>query len=100
MRNEALEDGGRRSNYRPDENSQNESVIPIGRDTLAVVAQMFWVGPAKDTATIINTRYLLDAATGRVLRHDEGPERLLAVWREFEAVMTEDPEPTVKIRRR
>ncbi len=97
---EATEKGGRRFTYRPDGNSGTERVFPVAGDTLAVVTQIAWPGAAGDTATIIGVRYLLDASTGRVLGHTEGPERLLDVWGATEVVMVEDPEPAVILRRR
>ncbi len=100
VRIEATSDGGRRFTYRPDGNSLTTRVLPNGRDTVVVLAQIFWVGPPADTATVIGARYDLDAATGRVLRVREGTERLLDMRNGMEAVMTEDPEPIVRIRRR
>jgi hypothetical protein len=86
--------------WRRDGNSHLTHVIPIAADTLLVSAMIFWVGPAKDTATIIGSRYLLDARTGQVLSAQDATERVLDARGSFEAVYTEDPEPKVWIRRR
>lgn len=93
-------DGGRRFLYRLEGNNEARAVIPIGVDTIVVAVHVFWVGPPKDSATIIGARYDLDARTGRVLRYSEGPDRLLDVRLAMEVVMVEDPEPAVIFRRR
>jgi hypothetical protein len=86
--------------WRRDGNSQLTHVIPLSADTLLVSAMIFWVGPAKDTATIIGSRYLLDARTGQVLSARDETVRVLDARGAYEAVYTEEPEPKVWIRRR
>ncbi len=97
---EAVQDGARRFTWRLDGNSANHGVVPMGQGRVGIATLLFWVGPARDTATLIGTRYELDARTGRVLRHADGPERLLDVRGSLEIVTIEEPEPAVIIRRR
>jgi hypothetical protein len=89
-----------RLGWRPDGNSHLTHVIPLSADTLVVSAMIFWTGEAQDTATLIGSRYLLNARTGQVLSAQDATERVLDVRGAYEAVYTEDPEPKVWIRRR
>ncbi len=91
---------GVRLGWRPDGNSQLTHVIPLSADTLLVSAMIFWTGEAQDTATLIGSRYLLNARTGQVLSAQDATERVLDVRGAYEAVYAEDPEPKVWIRRR
>jgi hypothetical protein len=94
------EDGGVRHTWRRDGNSRVLRVLPVRGDTMLVAAMIFWVGPPADTASIIGSTYLFDARTGRVILARDGAERVLDVVGDLEAVLTETPEPLVRIRRR
>jgi hypothetical protein len=94
------EAGGVRHTWRRDGNSRVLRVLPLRGDTLLVAAMIFWVGPPADTASIIGSKYLLDARTGRMLFARDAAERVLEVVGDHEAVLTEEPEPLVRIRRR
>ncbi len=93
----ATGDDGIRMLRRYDGNHNTNRILPLASGRIAISLEIHWIGPERDTATLIGSSHEIDAATGRVLGFRDEKVRLLDTRGRLRLIAMEDPEPAVRI---